>query len=369
LKTTETVAVILGGDFDRSYKIVIKPNAFSELAETFSNGLSSAHVVIITDEIVGRLYLQRVVAALRGVVRQIDSIVLACGEETKSIDQCAKIWNQLLSLRTDRSSTIVALGGGVIGDLAGFAAATFGRGLNVVQIPTTLLAQVDSSIGGKVGINLPQAKNAVGAFWHPRQVLIDPVVLQTLDERNYRSGLAEVVKYGVIMDRSLFEMLESHVEAVTRREPQVLKEIIASCCRCKAQVVQQDERELTGTRAILNYGHTLGHAIEAVTGYGTYLHGEAVAIGMHFAGRLACEIGWWDHADWQRQASLLQAFALPIFIPAGKTEELLKAMRHDKKVVSGALHLVLPKRIGQAQLMPAPSDELIKSIIQELATQ
>lgn len=369
MKFPEIVSVTLAGD--RSYRIWIEPNGLSKLAQFVPNGLpgespSSGHAVVITDEVIAGLYLQTAIEQLKLRYLRMDSIVIASGEETKSVQTCDRIWNRLLKLGTDRKTTIFALGGGVIGDLAGFVASSFARGLDYVQLPTTLLAQVDSSVGGKVGINLPNAKNMVGAFWQPRAVIIDPAVLATLDERNYRAGLAEVVKYGVIMDRPLFDFLEQNAGHLSRREPNLLAQIIAWCCRCKASVVEQDEREVTGRRAILNYGHTLGHAIESVFGYGNILHGEAVAIGMTFAARLAVEIKMMSQAELNRQSALLTALGLPTVLPASRTDELLAAMQHDKKVADGKLMLILPTQIGAVEAQPAPDEQTLAKVLSEL---
>jgi len=269
-------------------------------------------------------------------------------------------------LGTDRNTIVVALGGGVVGDLAGFVAASYARGLDFVQIPTSLLAQVDSSVGGKVGINLPKSKNMVGAFWQPQRVIIDPGVLQTLDEANYIAGMAEVVKYGLIMDGKLFEFIQQNVAAIKKRDQQMMAKLIAWCCRCKAQVVKEDERESSGRRAILNYGHTYGHAIESVFGYGKYLHGQAISIGMVCAARLSRQLGMVDQAFCDSQRQLFEELGLPVLCPGSPHDELVGAMQRDKKVVSGELKLILPKAIGEVVLVSAPADsEIFKSLIND----
>ncbi len=245
----------------------------------------------------------------------------------------------------------MAVGGGVIGDLAGFIAATYARGIRFFQVPTTLLAQVDSSVGGKVGINLPEAKNMIGAFLQPRGVLIDTDTLGTLGDREYRSGFGEVVKYGVIQDAALVDYLESHVEELAARNREVLAHVVARCCRLKADVVEKDEREETGLRAILNYGHTYAHAFESLTGYAQLLHGEAVAIGMVCASRLAERLGRVDAATTLRQERLLAALGLPTQAPRVDPEQVLHTMLHDKKVEHGRLRFVLPTRLGHAELV------------------
>ena len=243
-------------------------------------------------------------------------MTVPAGESSKSTGIAEELWKQLLSLGADRKSVIVALGGGVVGDLAGFVAATYGRGIRFVQIPTTLLATVDSSVGGKVGINLPGAKNMVGAFWQPQSVLIDVNVLQSLPARDYHAGLAEVVKYGVIQDEGFLQSTGKQCRLILDRDPEFMRDVIARCCELKAYVVENDERETTGLRAILNYGHTFCHAIEACTGYGTYMHGEAVAIGMLCASRLAESLNRITAEDTARQRDLLEQLNLPIDLPA-----------------------------------------------------
>lgn len=349
----DLVRVDLG---ERSYEILVSCGVCAEptRAAEFS---ALGHAVIITDSNVAPLYLKSFKRRLKKNCDRVDSIVVPAGEKSKSITLADSLWNRLLDLKTDRKSTIIAFGGGVVGDLAGFAAATFARGIDLVQVPTTLLAQVDSSVGGKTAINLPNAKNMVGAFWQPRAVVIDPNLLETLDDANFVSGLAEVVKYGVIMDESFFVFLENHVDQINERDPETLVRIIATSCRLKAEVVGQDERESSGRRAILNYGHTFGHAIEKVYRYGTWLHGQAVAIGMQAAARLAVQMDLCDGELLARQTALLTALNLPLLIEPGKENELIAAMHRDKKVAAGKLRLVLPTRIGDVKLVDAPDDE------------
>jgi len=348
------VPVLLG---DRSYDIHIDAGKINRFGVELNSVKSAEHMIVITDDIVAPLYLETVITQCRIAADRVDSIVVPAGESTKSVAQCDVLWQRLIELGTDRKTVIVALGGGVIGDLAGFVAASFTRGLDFVQIPTTLLAQVDSSVGGKVGINLPQAKNMVGAFWQPKSVIIDPLVLSTLDNRNYAAGMAEVIKYGVIMDAPLFEFLEQSIPAIQERDAETLTKIIAWCCRCKADVVAEDETETTGRRAILNYGHTFGHAIESVFGYGKFLHGEAISIGMTCAARLAISMGLCNPELLTRQTKLFQSLDLPTACPGERHDELLAAMKHDKKVAGGKLKLILPTQIGQVEIVPAPADE------------
>ncbi|OYW20231.1 MAG: 3-dehydroquinate synthase, partial [Planctomycetales bacterium 12-60-4] len=245
----------------------------------------------------------------------MDIIALPAGEQSKSLDVVTQVYDRLIDRQADRQTTIFAVGGGVVGDAAGFIAATYTRGVPFIQIPTTLLADVDSSVGGKVGVNHPRAKNMIGAFYQPFGVLIDTTALQTLPDREYRSGLAEVVKYGVIMDADFFAELERHIDDLNRRDPDFLARVIARSCRLKADIVEKDEFERTGLRATLNYGHTFAHAFEALCGYGELLHGEAVAIGMICASRLAERRGLIDASVTERQVALLTALHLPLTLP------------------------------------------------------
>jgi 3-dehydroquinate synthase len=280
------------------------------------------------------------------------------------------LWRELLELGADRKTVVVALGGGVVGDLAGFVAATYARGLGLLQIPTTLLAQVDSSVGGKVGINLPDAKNMVGAFWQPIGVLIDIDTLATLPRREYVSGLAEVVKYGVILDADFFGELETNAAAISARQSDMLARVVARCCRLKADVVEADERE-TGcgrpelNRAVLNYGHTFAHALETTSGYGRWLHGEAVSIGMMCAARLARRLGRVDDRFVGRQRELLMALGLPVETPDSDAELLLAAMARDKKSEHGQLRFVLPERLGKVELVGGVSPDDVRSALRD----
>ncbi len=281
---TQTVRVDLA---ERGYDIEIGSGNLPQAGPFLTDRGKVSHAVLITDENVQEPHALRVAESLSGRKVAVDLVAIKPGEPSKSIDVAASLWEGMLQLNADRRTVVVAVGGGVVGDLAGFVAATFARGLRFLQIPTTLLAQVDSSVGGKVGINLPEAKNMVGAFHQPLGVLIDTATLDTLPPREYRAGLGEVVKYGVILDAELFDYLEAHVAELLARDPLVLTHVIAQCCRLKAGVVGRDEREETGQRAVLNYGHSFAHALESLCGYGQLLHGEAVAIGMECAARLA----------------------------------------------------------------------------------
>ncbi len=287
------------------------------------------------------------------------------GENSKSIEQLSALWEQFLAVKTDRKSVVFAVGGGVVGDLVGFAAASYARGLRFVQIPTTLLSMVDSSVGGKTGINLTSAKNIVGAFWQPSVVLIDTDTLNSLPRREYLSGLAEVVKYGVIMSETFFDRIEALAGPLVLRDKNALLEVIAESCRCKAMVVQEDERETTGRRAILNYGHTFAHAIEATAGYGKYLHGEAVSIGMAMAGRLAVHLRLISAEAIDRQNALLLKLDLPTDYSMFDLRVLWEAMQSDKKVELGKLGFILPTRIGHVQRVEGVSFEQLQAAFDE----
>ncbi|MCE2791514.1 MAG: 3-dehydroquinate synthase [Blastopirellula sp.] len=295
---------------------------------------------------------------------EIQQTRLPAGETTKSAEWLNRLWDLLAEHGFDRTGGVIAVGGGVIGDLAGFAAATFMRGISWFVVPTTLVAQVDSAIGGKVGINLDSGKNLAGVFWQPAEVWVDPQLLGTLPEREYLSGLAEVVKYGVIADAALFELLESKTAAIRTRDPEVLRTVIWRCCQIKAEVVGGDERETSGLRAKLNYGHTFGHAIEKVAGYGEFLHGEAVAIGMVWAAQTAQRLGLVPAAFVSRQTHLLREFGLPTTWPAAPSGLILEAMKLDKKRHGGLPRLILPRQIGLVESLNWPGDNLVLSAIE-----
>ena len=326
--------------------------------------VSATHVVVISDENVDKFYGDQVkqsLTAIDGV--RFDKFVVAAGESSKSVQVAESLWKRMCQCRADRKSVVVAVGGGVVGDLAGFIAATYGRGVSFFQIPTTLLAQVDSSVGGKVGINLPEAKNIVGSFCQPLGVLIDVDVLKTLEDREFRAGLAEVVKYGVILDSAFFEHLESNVEKINRRNADVLIEIVKRCCQLKAKIVEQDERDTMGLRAVLNYGHTFGHALESITGYTELLHGEGVSIGMVCAAKLAVLLNRVDQTFADRQFKLLQNLQLPVDVPKVDLEKVIELMARDKKVEHGKMRFVLPAKLGHVELVPdVPHNLILRSL-------
>jgi 3-dehydroquinate synthase len=312
-----------------------------------------------------RQHAEAVAGSLAASGFRIHQAALPAGEEQKCLYYAGRLYDHLVDARADRKTVVVPVGGGVVGDLAGFVAATFNRGLDLVMVPTTLLAMVDSSVGGKVGINHPRGKNLIGAFHQPAGVWIDTAFLDTLPDREYRSGLAEVVKYGVILDPDLFAYLESHHEAVLARRPDVLRHIISRSCRLKADVVERDERELTGLRAVLNYGHTFAHAFETVGGYGTWLHGEAVAAGMVCASRLAELYGLVDAELTGRQVRLLEVFGLPVAPLSWPIDDLVAVMRADKKAEAGRLRFVLPVRLGEVRLFDDVPQEEVRAVLRE----
>lgn len=347
-----TLQVELG---ERSYPIYIG-SGLLERADILAPHVTGKHVAIITNTTVAPLYLKRVQKLLGKTPLEI---VLPDGEEHKTLDVLTKVFDALLGARCDRRTTIVALGGGVIGDMAGFAAACYQRGVPFVQIPTTLLAQVDSSVGGKTAVNHPLGKNMIGAFYQPRAVLIDTDTLSTLPDREFRSGLAEVIKYGLIRDPEFFVWLEKYLPKLLARDGEALTHAIERSCRNKAEVVAQDETE-SGVRATLNYGHTFGHAIETGLGYGDWLHGEAVAAGMCMAADLSQRLGWLSKDDVRRIQAIIKAAGLPLLAPATLSPARLKElMAVDKKVEAGQLRLVLLKRIGEAVVTAEAPSELL----------
>ncbi len=342
---------------ERSYQIHIGENLVAQLPFWLKQCLPKCrHAVLLIDANVEHI-ASDVTGILTNAGFRLTPIAIASGEGSKSLGVLERTWESMLHGHTDRGSVVVAIGGGVVGDLAGFAAATFARGLPLIQIPTTLLSQVDSSVGGKTGINLPGAKNIVGAFWQPSLVAIDTHSLHSLPRREFVSGLAEVVKYGMILLPELFEYIEDNSRAILAQDPVAISHIIAQSCSAKAAVVRDDERETTGLRAILNYGHTFAHALETTTGYGTLLHGEAVAIGMHMAARLAESLGRIDARLVARQQRLLQLLELPTSFPVADPKALWRAMQHDKKVEHGKLRFILPDRMGHVELVAGITQE------------
>lgn len=340
-----TVKVPLG---NRSYSIQIGEGLLDDLGGYCARLKLGSRCAIVTDTNAGKRFAKPAFNSLAREGFDPALIVVPAGESAKSLKSVHACYNQLAAHRLERKSFIVALGGGVVGDLAGFVAATYLRGISFVQVPTTLLAQVDSSVGGKVGVNLKAGKNLVGAFHQPRLVLCDLDTLKTLPEREFRSGLAEVVKYGVIYDADLFRRIERDGDKLLERKPRLLAAVIARCCQIKAAVVGKDETE-SGLRQILNYGHTIGHAIEAISGYDKYLHGEAIAIGQTLAARLSVKLAGLPARDALRIGNMFGEFGLPnrIRLNESQQQRLIAAMRLDKKVSDGQIKFVLARRIGK----------------------
>ncbi len=341
----------IDADAQQRSTIEVRTGGLQQFAQVFNRDLARQTLVVVSDINVDRLYGQTVVGQLKRLAGRVESIVLPAGEATKSVASLQELWQRFAQWQLHRDAVIVALGGGVIGDLTGFAAATYARGLTWIGLPTSLMAQVDSSIGGKVGVNLEAAKNIVGAFWQPTQVIIDPDVLNSLGDRDFRSGLAEVVKYAVIQGPPLWERLDRNATALLDRNPSALFDIIVECCAAKVAIVSSDPLERSGRRAVLNYGHTFAHALETVTGYGQLSHGEAVSIGMVCAARLAEQTGLAEKGLCKDLRALLVKFGLPTELPRVAHDEILQAMSLDKKNCAGKLRLVLAKRIGQLELV------------------
>ena len=342
----------------RSSVIRIGSGLLDSAPEYFHRAGLRGRFFVVHDEAVAP-YANRIACAVVEAGDSAVTVEVPSGERSKSPDGIVRLWEQMAGARLDRRSIVVAVGGGVVGDLAGFAAATYLRGLPFAQVPTTLLAQVDASVGGKTGIDLPAGKNLVGAFHQPACVLVDPTTLGTLPAREYRSGLAEVIKYGVIADPCLLDYLTAEREAVLRRDPDALMHLVARSCEIKAEVVAGDERE-SGRREILNYGHTVGHAIEVVAGYGVYAHGEAVAIGMTAAGRLSSRCSTLSEADRDRVERTLALYGLPTMLRGPlAASDLLQAMRGDKKNRDGQIRFVLARTLGSVCVEPVAEDLIL----------
>ncbi|MCG2584914.1 bifunctional shikimate kinase/3-dehydroquinate synthase AroKB [Massilia sp. TS11] len=353
----QTLQVDLG---ERSYPIVIGPQVMGEAALLLAQ-VKGRQAAIVTNTTVGPLYLEKLAAPLRAAGKQVVEVVLPDGEEHKHWGSLMQIFDALLSNKCDRKTTLIALGGGVVGDITGYAAAGYMRGVPFVQVPTTLLAQVDSSVGGKTGINHPLGKNMIGAFYQPRAVLADTASLQTLPERELSAGLAEVIKHGAIIDPAFFDWIEAQISALRAREPQALTHAIRRSCEIKAEVVRQDERE-GGLRAILNFGHTFGHAIEAGLGYGAWLHGEAVGCGMVMAAELSQRLGYIEAETVARMRRLVDAAGLPTRAPDLGAGRWLELMEVDKKNEGGAIKFILLKPLGTAVIESVPTETLLATI-------
>ncbi|OAT51281.1 3-dehydroquinate synthase [Providencia heimbachae] len=335
---------------ERSYPINIAPGLYNQ-TDAFWPLTAGQRAMIVTNETLAPIYLDKIKQVLESSGVKVDSITLPDGEQYKSLFIMNDVFTALLEKHHNRDTTLIALGGGVIGDLTGFAAASYQRGVRFIQVPTTLLSQVDSSVGGKTAVNHPLGKNMIGAFYQPASVIIDLDCLKTLPKRELSSGLAEVIKYGIILDGEFFSWLEDNIDALMQLDDKAMAYCIRRCCELKAHVVAADEKETSGYRALLNLGHTFGHAIEAEMGYGVWLHGEAVAAGMVMAAKTAELIGNFTPAQTQRVIALLERAQLPVTGPSQmKPDDYLPHMMRDKKVMGGKLHLVLPTTIGHSEV-------------------
>jgi 3-dehydroquinate synthase len=361
--TIRTIRVELSAN---PYPIVIGAGSLDQLGEQLrAQGIGAGtRALVVSNPLVDGLYGPTVLASLQAAGFEVSSRLVAAGEDQKTPATVALIHDAAYAHRLERGSLIVALGGGVVGDMAGFAAATWLRGIAVVQVPTTLLAMVDAAIGGKTGVNHPGGKNLIGAFHQPKLVLIDPDTLATLPAREFRAGMAEVIKYGVIGDPELFAALETagDLSSLEGVGPDLLGHLLERSAAAKAAVVAADERE-GGLRAILNYGHTLGHGIETLSGYGTVLHGEAVALGMVAAGELAVTLGLWSADDQARQRAVITKAGLPLQLPSLDPEAMLRTLQSDKKVKDGQVRFVLPTAIGRVSIRNDINPELVRRLL------
>lgn len=355
---TQTLNVDLG---DRSYPIFIGADLFQ--AEMVAPYIKGNQVLIVSNDTVAPLYLDALKRVLPDV--QVDQVILPDGEQYKTVDQINTIYDALLQQRHNRTTTLIALGGGVVGDMTGFAAASYQRGVNFIQVPTTLLSQVDSSVGGKTGVNHPLGKNMIGAFHQPQAVLASIDVLATLPDRELAAGMAEVIKYGLIYDYDFFCWLEQNMPALMARNSTLLAQAIYRSCEIKAEIVALDEKE-SGIRALLNLGHTFGHAIEADQGYGNWLHGEAVAAGAMMAADLSMRLGWLAEADVERTRNIMLAANLPVVAPQGMTaQQFMDLMSVDKKVIDGQLRLVLLEKMGKGVVTADFAPQLLQQTLQQ----
>lgn len=344
---------------DRSYPIYVGDHLFQKV--DIAGAIHGKQVMIVTNETIAPLYLETLRDQLPGL--QVDEVILPDGESFKTLETLNLIFDALLQMRHNRTTTLIALGGGVIGDMTGYAAASYQRGVDFIQIPTTLLSQVDSSVGGKTGVNHPLGKNMIGAFYQPKAVLADTNVLKTLPERELAAGLAEVIKYGLIYDVEFLAWLEKNIDGLNACDPELMAYAIKRSCEIKAEVVAQDERE-GGIRAILNLGHTFGHAIETEQGYGNWLHGEAVGAGMWMAADLSMRLGWLEPADLARVETLLRRANLPIAPPSDMTpDRFIELMSVDKKVLDGQIRLVLLQGLGQAVVTSEVDPQALNSTL------
>ena len=350
---------------DRGYDIFIGSGVIKELPSIVGSMKFNGPVVVITDKNVSSKTSRITSPVLREIVNDVVRIVVPATEKSKSL----KVFKDTVQKISKKTKTykplIIGIGGGVVGDLAGFIAATYRRGVSVIHVPTTLLAQVDSSVGGKVGVDLPEAKNLIGAFWQPKAVLMDTDFLNTLPKREIRNGLAEIIKYGIIKRGGLFSFLEKNIKDVLALDAEALEKIVYECAEIKARVVEKDELDVKDIRIILNFGHTLGHAIEAASGYENYNHGESIAIGMVLAGEIALRLDMLKEKDFTRIKSLIKKAGLPVNIHGVPVKDILKSYGYDKKFVSGSNRFVLPKRIGTVEVVEDIPGILIRTVLRE----
>ncbi len=350
---------------ERSYTIAIGSGILKDIGKSLERFDFSKKAAIVSNPTVFDLYGKTLASSLSDSGFEIIEIILPDGEEYKNLSSVESIYEQLLKMRFDRRSVLIALGGGVIGDITGYAASTYMRGIDFIQVPTTLLAQVDSSVGGKTGVNHTLGKNMIGTFWQPRLVWVDISTLHTLSRRNFLAGIAEIIKYGIIWDSAFFDFLEKKRETILSLNPDDVNHIIRRSCEIKADVVSRDERE-SGLRAILNFGHTIGHAVETATGYTTFLHGEAIAIGMHVEAILAHEAGLIGSEEVSRIQHLLKTFGLPTEIPAGiDLAALFGAMKRDKKAVDGDVKFILPEQIGKVKIQGNIPEQAVQQAVKK----
>jgi 3-dehydroquinate synthase len=347
---------------ERSYDILISRNILSKVGELISNILDPSRIIIITHPSVRKFFGNEIESGLANAGYSPNVIEIPEGEISKSLRQVELVYDRMLEMKCDRTSLLIALGGGVIGDLTGFIAATFQRGIAFIQIPTTLLSQVDSSVGGKTAVNHPRGKNMIGAFYQPKLVVIDLNTLNTLPVKEICAGLSEVVKYGVIADEKLFVFLENNTKKILSLDNKCLEYIVETSCAIKARIVEKDERE-SNHRMILNFGHTFGHSIETLTNYTEYLHGEAISIGMVQAAQLSVESGLCNKDIPKRITKVLKEFGLPIQAHDLKSKDIIESLRHDKKNSHNKLRFVLPKAIGSVEIIDDVPETLIKAVL------
>lgn len=372
-ENSATVTVALNSDQqpNRSYDIAIASHSLKNLGDKLVEiglGKKSKKILTVSNPVIYKHYGETVQTSLSNAGFDVAHLILPAGERFKTANSLQKIYDAALTHRLERSSMIVALGGGVIGDMSGYAAATWLRGIDLVQVPTTLLAMVDSAIGGKTGINHPQGKNLIGAFYQPRLVWIDPEVLKTLPAREFRSAMAEVIKYGVIWDRELFDLLAQcdRLDQLRYISSDLLQTILYRCAKAKAEVVSKDEKE-GNLRAILNYGHTVGHAIESVTNYRLYNHGEAVGLGMVIAGAIAVNLGLWTEADQAQQIALITKTRLPQTLPTDiDLDAIIDSLSTDKKVEAGKVRFILPTAIGSVTLSDLVTSAMVNQNLRKI---